>query len=296
MRNISEQSDVDVVIPTYKPGKELVKLVRLLMKQEYAVNKIIIINTVAEDSEFPRFDKDIKEKVERYDIPAYEFNHGLTRNYGISLSDARYVVFMTQDAIPADERLITELIKPFEDKDVYVSYARQLPKKNCKYVERYVRSFNYPPYDIVKTKEDFDKIGIKTIFCSDVCAAYRRSGHIELGGFLKADFNEDMIFAYKAVMAGKKVYYASKAMVNHSHNYTYIQQFKRNVEIGKSQKTFDYIFGKLKSEDEGIKMIKNVTKHLLKTGKWYLIPDLIFSSGFKFIGYRIGKLKKADSV
>lgn len=296
MQNISQKASVDVVIPTYKPGKELVKLVRLLMKQEYEINKIIIINTVAENGEFPRFDKDVKEKVDRYDIPAYEFNHGLTRNYGISLSDARYVVFMTQDAIPADERLITELIKPFEDNDVYVSYARQLPKKNCKYVERYVRSFNYPACDMVKTKEDFDRIGIKTIFCSDVCAAYRRDGHSELGGFPKADFNEDMIFAYKAVMAGKKVYYASKALVKHSHNYTYIQQFKRNVEIGKSQKTFDFVFGKLKSEDEGIKMIKNVTGHLLNTGKWYLIPDLILSSGFKFIGYRIGKIKKADSV
>lgn len=296
MQKIFPESKVDVVIPTYKPGKELVCLLRLLLKQKHEINKIIIINTVQDNRKFPEFDKYIDEKVEKYDIPFNEFNHGLTRNYGISLSDSEYVVFMTQDAVPANDMLITELLKPFTDKDVYVTYARQLPKKNCKYVERYVRSFNYPSYDMVKTKEDFDRIGIKTIFCSDVCAAYRRRGHRELGGFPKADFNEDMIFAYKAVMAGKKVYYASKAMVKHSHNYTYIEQFKRNVQIGKSQKTFDFVFGNLKSEDEGIKMIKNVTCHLIQSGKWYLIPDLIFSSGFKFIGYRIGKLKKSDSI
>lgn len=289
MQNVSSGIKVDVVIPTYKPGKDLVKLVDRLMKQECKINKIIIINTLAGDDEFPDFYGYANEKIEKHDIPSDEFNHGLTRNYGISLSDAEYVVFMTQDAIPADNKLITELLKPFADEEVYVSYARQIPKKNCKYVEGYVRSFNYPSHDMVKTKEDFDKIGIKTIFCSDVCAAYRRNRHTELGGFPETDFNEDMIFAYKTVMAGKKVYYASKAKVIHSHNYSYIQQYKRNVEIGKSQKEFDYIFGKIKSEDEGLRMIKNVTGHLIKSGKWYLIPDLIISSGFKFIGYRTGK-------
>lgn len=292
MQNVSNEKKVDVIIPTYKPGKELLRLIELLMKQEHEINKIIIINTLAEGTEFPDFDEYVSGKIEKHDIPAGEFNHGLTRNYGISLSDAEYVVFMTQDAIPADDKLIAELLLPFEDEDVYVAYAKQLPRKNCKYVERYVRSFNYPSHDMVKTKEDFEKIGIKTIFCSDVCAAYRRNRHNELGGFPKTDFNEDMIFAYKTVMAGKKVYYAAKAKVIHSHNYTYMQQFRRNMEIGKSQKEFDYIFGKIKSEDEGIKLIKNVFGHLLKSGKWYLIPDLILSSGFKFIGYRIGKLNK----
>lgn len=292
MQTISNEKKVDVIIPTYKPGKELLRLIDLLMKQEGKINKIIIINTLAEKAEFPVLDEYADEKVERHDIPEEDFNHGLTRNYGISLSDAEYVVFMTQDAIPADDKLITELLLPFADEDVYVTYAKQLPRKNCKYVERYVRSFNYPSHDMVKTKEDFDTMGIKTIFCSDVCAAYRRERHGELGGFPKTDFNEDMIFAYKTVMAGKKVYYASRARVIHSHNYTYMQQFKRNVEIGKSQKKFDYIFGKIKSEDEGIRMIKNVTIHLIKSGKWYLIPDLILSSGFKFIGYRIGKMHK----
>lgn len=311
---------VDVVIPTYKPGKEFKKIIERLLRQTHHINKIIIINTMCEGYQLPDFSKYcqhssdtlysnvadelrgqsgehsadnksrlVKNRIVVHNIERSEFNHGLTRNLGISLSDAEFVVFMTQDAIPAGETLIEELIKPFEDDEVYVVYARQLPRKDCRYVERYVRSFNYPDMDIVKTKDSFDKMGIKTIFCSDVCAAYRRQAHVELGGFKETDFNEDMIFAYDAIMEGKKLYYASKAKVIHSHNYSYKQQFKRNIEIGKSQKKFDYIFGSLKSEDEGIKLLKNGIKYLLDNGKGYYIPDFILESAFKYIGFRIGR-------
>ena len=30
-------------------------------------------------------------------------------------------------------------------------------------------------------------------------------------------------------------------------------------------------------------------KYLLAKGKWYLVPDLVLQSGFKFLGYRFGK-------
>ena len=36
---------IDVIIPTYKPGKEFEKLIGRLQKQEYPIHKIIIINT-----------------------------------------------------------------------------------------------------------------------------------------------------------------------------------------------------------------------------------------------------------
>ena len=36
-------------------------------------------------------------------------------------------------------------------------------------------------------------------------------------------------------------------------------------------------------------MVKSAMSHILRHGKWYMIPDLIISSGFKFLGYRMGK-------
>ena len=265
---------IDVLIPVYKPDKSFDTVISRLLNQKIKVNKIIIINTVDHKS------GELKniwnsDKILIKNIQKSEFNHGLTRNYGMTLSDADYVMCMTQDAIPADRHLIDQLIKVFENEDVIVAYAKQIPRKDCKYVERYTRAFNYPDEDIVKTRDSIDTMGIKAIFCSDVCAMYARNKYFEIGGFRKADFNEDMLFAYDAITSGKKVYYASKARVIHSHNYSYRQQFFRNIEIGKSQKEFQDVFGSLKSENEGIRMVKNGIKYFIKNKKAYLIPDFI---------------------
>ena len=280
---------IDVLIPVYKPDKSFDTVISRLLNQKIKVNKIIIINTVDHKS------GELKniwnsDKILIKNIQKSEFNHGLTRNYGMTLSDADYVMCMTQDAIPADRHLIDQLIKVFENEDVIVAYAKQIPRKDCKYVERYTRAFNYPDEDIVKTRDSIDTMGIKAIFCSDVCAMYDRNKYFEIGGFRKADFNEDMLFAYDAITSGKKVYYASKARVIHSHNYSYRQQFFRNIEIGKSQKEFQDVFGSLQSENEGIRMVKNGIKYFIKNKKAYLIPDFILYSGFKFAGFKIGKM------
>ena len=254
---------IDVLIPVYKPDKSFDTVISRLLNQKIKVNKIIIINTVDHKS------GELKniwnsDKILIKNIQKSEFNHGLTRNYGMTLSDADYVII--------------------------VAYAKQIPRKDCKYVERYTRAFNYPDEDIVKTRDSIDTMGIKAIFCSDVCAMYDRNKYFEIGGFRKADFNEDMLFAYDAITSGKKVYYASKARVIHSHNYSYRQQFFRNIEIGKSQKEFQDVFGSLKSENEGIRMVKNGIKYFIKNKKAYLIPDFILYSGFKFAGFKIGKM------
>lgn len=281
---------VDVIIPAYKPDRRLYITLEKLSVQHHKINKIIIINTKTEKQYIDEnMIKHTYDNVKIYNISKEEFNHGLTRNYGASHSEADYIVFMTQDAVPMDKYLIDELLRPFSDEDVYVAYARQMPNKNCKYVEKYIRSFNYPDKDIVKTKEDIETMGVKAFFCSDVCAIYSRKNFEKLGGFEKTDFNEDTYFAHKVLMEGKKVYYASCARVIHSHNYSYTEQFKRNYAIGKSQKEFSYVFENVKSESEGIKMVKSAASHILRHGKWYMLPDLVLSSGFKFLGYRIGK-------
>ena len=84
-----------------------------------------------------------------------EFDHGATRAWAAELSDADVMVFMTQDALPADKSLIENLVKALtEDEKTGAAYARQLPNENCSFVEKYTRSFNYPDRSAVKTKDD----------------------------------------------------------------------------------------------------------------------------------------------
>lgn len=282
-----KKQKVDVIIPTYKPDEKLTQLIQRLNMQTYEVNKIIIINTKYKNYDVKKYTR--FEKVELHEIQSSQFDHGTTRNYGITFSDADIVVFMTQDAVPADKNLIKELVIPFSDEDVLITYARQIPTDDCKLYEAFTRQFNYPDYDVVKTKKDIENLGIKTYFSSDVCAAYRREKQIRLGGFPKTLFSEDSIFASKVINIGKKVYYASKAVVIHSHNYTWRQQFHRNFDIGVSHRKFNDNFGNVKSENEGIRLVKQTAKYLVQKNKAYLIPDMLVKSGIKYLGYRLGK-------
>ena len=147
------------------------------------------------------------------DILPEDFDHGGTRDEGIRMSDADVIVCMTQDAVPADENLIAELTEKLGEDGIAAAYARQLPGEDCDILERYTRRFNYPPESLVKSSADLERLGIKTYFCSNVCAAYCREIYCELGGFESGTiFNEDMIYAAKLIKSGYSIAYCAKAL------------------------------------------------------------------------------------
>lgn len=144
-----------------------------------------------------------------------------------------------------------------------------------------------------KGKADIEEMGIKTFFCSDVCAAYRVDLFHKLGGFESSViFNEDMFFAAKAVFAGYYVKYEAEAKVIHSHNYTVRQQFHRNFDLAVSQTMHPEIFEQISSEAEGMKLVKSTMKYLCSIGKPYLIFELGIQCVGKYAGYRLGKRYK----
>ncbi|OYP39387.1 glycosyl transferase family 2, partial [Lachnotalea glycerini] len=204
-------------------------------------------------------------------------------------SHADRIVFMTQDAIPENEYLIEELMIGLELDGVGAAYARQLPEDNCNDIEKFTRTFNYPEQDSVKSLVDMERLGIKTFFCSNVCAAYNKELYESLGGFIRHTiFNEDMIFASKIIKSGKKIAYCANARVIHSHNYTNLQQLRRNFDLAVSQRDNPDVFEGIKSENEGIQLVLQTAKHCVKIKKPWLVFLLIIKSGFKYIGYKLG--------
>lgn len=283
---------VDVVIPVYKPDEKYDRLMEKLQIQTVRPNHIYVMHTVS-----GKDCVDIGMKYQNMDnltvtnLSKEEFDHGGTRNCGVAMSDAEFVLMMTQDAVPADKCLIERLMEPFREEKVAAVYARQVATPEVGIVESYTRQFNYPEEDAVKSKEDLQRLGIKTYFCSNVCAVYRKSVYNDLGGFVtKTIFNEDMILASRIIDAGYSIAYAGKAKVFHAHRYNYKQQFQRNFDLGVSHRQYYEIFSRVKSEKEGTKLVKKTIQYLWKQGEPWLILDLIMQSGFKFLGYRMGKM------
>lgn len=288
------QHKVDVILLTYKPEKQVMRLIEVLEKQTYPVHKIIIMNTEEKYFHALFYGTGFMQRyknIEVRHVSAKEFDHGGTRNKATAYSNADIFICMTHDAIPADEYLVERLVQALEqNKGVAAAYARQLPMPECREIEKFTRSFNYPEATRIKSKEDLAELGIKTYFCSNVCAAYNRNIFDMMGGFeKKAIFNEDMIFAGHAVQAGYKIVYAAEAKVFHSHNYTCMQQFQRNFDLGVSQADHPEVFAGISSQSEGVSLVKKTIGHLVDNKQKRLVPYLIVSSGCKYIGYQLGK-------
>ncbi len=284
---------VDIIIPVYRPTKRLFELLDRLKSQTVQIQKIYLVNTEQKYFDLLITGTNFWRKytnVEVTHISRREFDHGGTRRRAVSHTDAPYFVMMTDDALPADDKLIENLLKPLTEKKAQVSYARQLPDEDCGVIERFTRSFNYPENSCLKSAADIETMGIKAFFASNVCAAYDRDAYNEVGGFVKKTiFNEDMILAKSILDAGYQIAYCADARVIHSHNYTGIQQFQRNFDLGVSHARYPDVFGGVKSESEGIRLVKQTCKHLCVVKKPWLIIKLCWQSGCKYLGYFLGK-------
>lgn len=283
---------VDVIIPVYKPGREFLELLDRLEMQTCKVQNILIMNT--EEKYFTQLVSGMgfEEKypnVKVCHLSRQEFDHGGTRHRAVEHSDAEIFIAMTQDAMPADRFLVEKLVEGFS-RDVAVTYARQLPGKDSSELEMISRQFNYPEESCVKSLEDLKTLGIKTYFCSNVCAAYRREIYDELGGFIRHTiFNEDMIYAAKAVKAGFRIAYQAQARVIHSHDYSNLEQLRRNFDLGVSQADHPEVFQGVASESEGIKFVREAWRQLKKRKRLHRFPPFALQCCFKYVGYLLGK-------
>lgn len=284
---------VDVIIPVYRPGKSFAALLEKLERQSLPPHRILLVNTERKywekfEAEFPVCEQ--YKNIEVRHISKAEFDHGRTRREAAERSSAEIFVMMTDDAVPADAFLLERLVKPLSEADVAVSYARQLARKDAGPVERFTRDFNYPAESRMKSKQDIPELGIKTYFCSNVCAAYRRDVYEKSGGFVsRAIFNEDMIYAATCIKAGYRISYTADAKVIHSHGYTNKEQFRRNFDLGVSQAEHPEVFEGVPSESEGVKLVLRTAAYLWKKGEGRLIFPMCVTSIYKFFGYKLGK-------
>ena len=282
---------VDVVIPVYHPKEEFRKVLDRLLQQSVKPGRILLMETREEEEKSSVPEEYRKPPFEIYPVRPEDFDHGNTRNEGISKSSADYVLLMTQDAVPAGPYFIEKLLESFTlHPDCAAAYARQLAKEGARPEERFTRLFNYPEESLYKTKEKQEALGIRSIFLSDVAAMYDRKRFLELGGFIQRTiFNEDMIFASKALENGCGVFYQAEAKVFHSHSYSGKEQFRRNFDLAVSQADHPEVFGKLSSTGEGIRLVRKTAAWLFKNGAGIRVFSLIYQSGMKYLGYYFGK-------
>lgn len=286
---------ISLIIPTLNAEKYIRPLLDSVYKQTVQPHEIIIVDSESND-------KTIKvaseyRGVKIIQICRDEFDHGKTRDMALKAAKGDVIIFMTQDALPANEFLIEKLVYPLlNEKDVVLTTARQIPRSDATRMEKLVRNFNYPDKSQIRSKEDIPSMGIKTFFSSDVCAAYDRGVYIQLGGFeYPIKTNEDMFYAAKVIYSGYRIAYVADAMVIHSHNFTLREQYNRNYIQGiEIEKRKDMLCG-ASQVGEGMRLVKYVSIELLKRGHLISFVRFGFDCCVRLIGSKAGKKKYRKS-
>jgi len=270
-----------IFIPIFNPQVSFIDTIIPLLQKQSVSLELMLINSGRTSINV--------ENSQMIKISQREFNHANTRNLVLNY-EADFYLFMTQDAMPCDGFLVKNLLQAFEDPEVVVAYARQIPYESADAIEVFARTTNYPPISRVKSQRDLPALGIKTFFCSDSCAMYRASYFKEVGGF-KKDLctNEDMEFAARAIMNGQKIAYVAEAKVYHSHNFTCNDIWKRYRTIGRFFKENRWILDEVAKygqiESSGIKQAYRELRYLAKNAP-RCIPRSILHSLIKFIAFK----------
>jgi len=277
---------ISVIIPTFNAGGCVGNLLSMLKLQDTPPFEIIVIDSSSADNTVK-----IAEQfgAKTIIIPKHGFNHGGTRNIAAAGTAGDVLVFVTQDALPADNILLRRLTNPLGEADIAAAFGRHIPKPDASPLEIFARHFNYPDKESVKGMKDIRDYGIKTFFSSNVCSAIKKDLFLKAGMFPEGvRANEDMLIAARLILQGYRVAYVPDARVIHSHNYSLLEQFRRYYNIGSSLKNNKWIFDYARPEGEGIRFIKEQVRFVLKQHKFLLVPYIFLESLTKYAGFRIG--------
>ncbi len=172
---------VGVIVPTLNAGEQWQAWLDAVLSQTYPIHRKLVVDSASDDNTVALA---AAQGFETLVIARQEFNHGGTRQMAAEhLADCELLVFLTQDALLASPDAISLLVGAFSNAQVSLAYGRQLPHKNAGVIGSHARVFNYSTESTIKSRVDIPRMGIKTTFCSDSFACYRRSDLLAIGGF-----------------------------------------------------------------------------------------------------------------
>ena len=149
---------VSVILPTLNAAGEIAALLAALMDQTQPPEEILVVDSGSTDdtAELAR-----AHGARVMSVPRDQFDHGGTRDAALRQTAGEFVLFLTQDALPADERYIEHLLKAFADERVAAASGRQLPRSDARPYVRAVQQYRYPAQSRVWGAEDRQALGIR---------------------------------------------------------------------------------------------------------------------------------------
>jgi rhamnosyltransferase len=207
--------EVSVIIPTLNGGEQLQRTLSAIAEQEGAPPRELICidsgSSVAEIESMRR----LGAKVLRID--PQRFNHGLTRDLAARHARGSVLVFLNQDAVPADREWLQRLVEPLLDGDAAVAAVQgaiiEVPDRDRRFFWESCGDRFYFTRETARWLEAHDGIGFSTVNCAIRRRVWQRHP------FGWAPIMEDKKWQREVTGLGLTIRTAPAAAVHHTHDY-----------------------------------------------------------------------------
>ncbi len=227
-----------------------------------------------------------------HEIAPHEFNHGATRNLGVSLARGDLLAFTSQDAHAAGPAWLEHLTAPLRDDErVAGVYGRQVAHEDAKPPERFFLDFVYGPRPRMQRAARREELSMDTTLFSNANSAIRRSVFEEFPFVDDIIMSEDQEWSQRVLLAGYTLVYEPRAAVRHSHPYTVPQAFRRFFDSGVSAERA-YLAGAAPSQAvlrrRAVDYARREVGWLLRNGHARWLPFAAVYELAKFAGLQLG--------
>lgn len=287
---------LSIVIPTLNAEAYIEKLIlRLNLITRGIKAEIIIIDSSSKDATKQLVEKLMgKYPLRFYLIKGKNFNHGTTRNLGVTLARGKYVCFLSQDALPMDSKTFDYFFEDLSNgRRVVAAFAKDTPgrlvphflklEQICRYRHLDALSKGKPLFQSQKDLARYvQKINYYSL--SNVFACYKKS-FLTQYPFPRADFGEDLLLGKTLLEKGFIKVYDPRIKVIHYQKINLLSYYQRQkadlkLRLGKMKlEDSPQILCKLKTIFSERTPFSQKIYYLFEFGIYYLVKGLAFLNG-----------------
>jgi len=224
IESVALPPSVSVIIPTKNAGPGFEATLDAVRRQQGPRAELVVVDSGSADGTVALARRAGARVIE---IPPASFNHGETRNLGIRAASGEICVLLVQDALPAADSWLEQMIAPFAGPETAGVSGGQLSRPGAGTFARWELAYHRrvmgdePRVFEIRGANEFLQLPFeeraRRAGFNNVTSALRRSVWERIP-FRRLAFGEDLDWGARALHAGWRLAYNPAAAVLHSHD------------------------------------------------------------------------------
>lgn len=226
----TDDATVSIIIPTLNAGNDLVTLLPMLRNQKGIKDiEVIVVDSGSTDETLEL----VKEHDARLvEITPERFSHSYARNLGAGLASGKYILFMTQDALPSSDFWLYEMLNALQNNEAVAVSCMESPREDADLFYRIISRNHYRFLEVDVRDRLLSRPEVENYVTlrkngqlSDIACLILRSVFEKYK--FRRDYAEDLDLGIRLIRDGLKIAFLGSTSVIHSHNRPAYYHLKR---------------------------------------------------------------------